>query len=163
MATNTTTKNVIKSPQEYYREKERKRYADFCANLKADLSKTDLHPKTKDKYYSLMTEYKSYAIAIDAISEQFNALNPRLIELKAKYESEPNDEKAKKILTEYRKVQTRQKNLKAAHSYYRTKMDQMDAEIIAAREHLDEKLEELGYDRGVDDRPKMPVNSPKKR
>ena len=51
MANNTNTKNVIKSPQEYYREKERKRYAEFCANLKADLSKTDLHPKTKDKYF----------------------------------------------------------------------------------------------------------------
>ena len=157
MATNS---NNYGKPEQYFREEEAQRLKKYSENLKNDLDQIGLDDKKREEYYNFLMQAKKWALAIDALSDEYNSYNDRLIELKTLYENAPTDEMAQKYLAEVQKIQAKRAQLEKRHAYFTSKYESVRAKVREIANYIDDKLEELGYDVGRDDHPRGPKNMP---
>jgi excinuclease UvrABC helicase subunit UvrB len=155
--------NEVWIPDNYFREQEKKVLKEFELERKEKLNIINLHPKTKDKYFNTLIEYKRYTLAAAAISDKHNALNADVVRLTKLYRQAQNNAVAQEYLKQLNNVRKIQAELKKAYEFFIKKNKQMETEVLNIQMHIDEKLEELGFDQGLDERPKLPSVKPTRK
>ena len=142
----------------YFTEEEVEESARYAKGLRDDLDKTDLSDEVKEKYYTIMMDYRDNKLAANVFGKQYNELVKSNKKLKKLYDNAPTDAKAREYLQQISQNEAIMLDLKSKYDYFNKKCDSIDKahDIMRIDNDINTRLEDLGYDKGMDERPRLP-------
>ncbi len=151
---------VIRDAETYFGEYEKDRYARYVEIRKQDMKNAGIPVSQAKEYFEVLLDFKKSTLAVDALSKQYNALVDEAAELKQKYSRAQTKAERDNLLKEYNRMQTKMEDIKAVYDHYRNRYLMLEPEAARIGELIDTRLEERGFDKGLDERAKKP-NQPR--
>ena len=147
---------VIREAETNFGEYEKDLYERYLAALKSDMKNAGLFGSEAKEYFEILTDFKKSVLAVDSLSKQYNALSDESAEIRAKYSNAQTKAERDKLLQEFNRMQAKMADIKVVYDHYEKRFQMLEEEAARVGGIIDTRLEDKGYDMGMDERAKTP-------